>query len=357
MSLSSPQPPPLDNTLGAVFIGLVLSCMLFGVSSLQVYYYYHYYPHDNRLHKASVGILWILDAIHISLIIHASYHYGIRGFGQFAGLLVVYQGEHAPYIPPRLTKSHAAGNRYQCVVIILMVQSLYAYRVWLLGGYHRGVLGYLVVAVVLGGFGIGIALAYETYTVNNFSDLGRITWVSEASFAASTGIDVFIAVAMCYYLRKSKGIENRLNSRLSMLMQYTLSSGVLTSACSAACLFTPSEQLITMPNNLIFLALTYLLIRLYVNSFTAMMNARQRVQRHDDSTFVLSNHVSSNGGTTALRSATMRDPESGYQQHTQDKADWGDPGASFGAAHVAMAMDREGLYSAHGRPHDAHLRQ
>ncbi|KAJ6458586.1 hypothetical protein C8R47DRAFT_148782 [Mycena vitilis] len=337
MSLSSPQPPPLDNSLGAVFIGLVLSCMLFGVSSLQVYYYYHYYPNDNRLHKVSVGILWILDTIHISLIIHASYHYGIRGFGQFAGLLVV------------VWCLAIAIN----VVIILMVQSLYAYRVWLLGGYHRGVLGYLVAAVVLGGFGIGIALAYETYTVDSFSDLGRITWASEASFAASTGIDVFISVAMCYYLRKSKGIENRLNSRLSMLMQYTLSSGVLTSACSAACLFT----LITMPNNLIFLALTYLLTRLYVNSFTAMMNARQRVQRHDDSTFVLSNHVSSNGGNTALRSATMRDPESGYQQRTQDKADWGDPGANFGAAHVAMAMDRDGLYTSHGRPHGAHLRQ
>jgi hypothetical protein len=31
-------------------------------------------------------------------------------------------------------------------------------------------------------------------------------------------IDVVISVAMCYYLRKSKGIESRLNSRISTLM-------------------------------------------------------------------------------------------------------------------------------------------
>ncbi|KAJ7655993.1 hypothetical protein DFH06DRAFT_1298353 [Mycena polygramma] len=107
-----------------------------------------------------------------------------------------------------------------------------------------------------------------------------------------------------------------------------------------------------MPNNLIFLALSYLLTRLYVNSFLAMMNARQRLQRHDDSAFVLSNHISSNGarGTAALPSSAMRDPENS-QQRVQDKTDWDDPGASFGAAQIFM--DRDGLYTPHGRPHVA----
>jgi len=194
-------------------------------------------------------------------------------------------------------------------VIILVVQSLYAYRVWLLGGYHHGVLGYLVAGVVLGGFGIGAVLAYETYTVNNWSDTGDIAWAVESSFAASTTIDVIISVAMCYYLRKSKGPQSRLNSRISTLMQYTLSCGVFTSACSISCLFS----FILMPNNLVFLALTYLLTRLYVNSFMAMMNARQRVPRHADSTFALS--------SASRQPRTPADPES---QRSQDKHDWVD---------------------------------
>jgi hypothetical protein len=74
MSVYSTQAQTLDNTLGAVFLGVVVSCMcviapitphlscllthgrrLFGVSALQVYYYYHYHPNDSLLHKLSVS--------------------------------------------------------------------------------------------------------------------------------------------------------------------------------------------------------------------------------------------------------------------------------------------------------------
>jgi hypothetical protein len=54
--------------------------------------------------------------------------------------------------------------------------------------------------------------------VNSWSDIGSVSWAVEASFAASTLIDIVISVAMCFYLRKSKGAESRLNSRLSTLM-------------------------------------------------------------------------------------------------------------------------------------------
>ncbi|KAJ7618242.1 hypothetical protein DFH06DRAFT_1306629 [Mycena polygramma] len=289
-TLASTEAATLDNTLGAVFFGVVFSSILFGVGSLQVYYYYHYYPHDTLMHKCSVGLLWFLDALHLSLTIIGTYHYGVRGFGHPEVL-----GEVIWSI-----KLQVAIN----VVIILMVQSLYAYRVWLrasrsplyreklgkadelavwciVSGYHHGVLGYLVAGVVLGGFAIGIVLAYETYTIASWSQIGDIGWAVSSSFAASSFIDIVISVAMCYYLRKSKGRESRLNSRISTLMQWTLSSGIFTSACSVSALFS----FITMPNNLVFLALSYLLTRLYVNSFMAMMNARQREHRHDDSTF------------------------------------------------------------------------
>ncbi|KAJ7292055.1 hypothetical protein C8J57DRAFT_1274522 [Mycena rebaudengoi] len=267
--LYSLQAPTLDNTLGAVFLGVVVSCILFGVSSLQVYWYFHYYPNDGRLHKTSVAILWLLDAAHLSLTVFSTYHYGIMGFGHSERLEVVLWS----------IKLHTAIN----VVIVLMVQSLYAYRVWLLGSYHHSVLGYLVAGIVLGGFGVGILLAYETYTLNMWLDTSRITWAVTFSFAASTAIDILISIAMCFYLKKSKGSESRLNSRISTLMQYTLSCGVFTSACSLACLFT----FLLMPNNLIFLAFTYLLTRLYVNSFMAMMNARQRFYRPNDSSLPL----------------------------------------------------------------------
>ena len=95
----------LDNTLGAFFLGVSVSSMfvasspvssflippasLFGVSSLQVYFYYHFYPDDGLLHKVAVAVLWCLDALHLSLSIYCMYHYGVSGFGNFLGLLEV----------------------------------------------------------------------------------------------------------------------------------------------------------------------------------------------------------------------------------------------------------------------------
>ncbi|KAK7055810.1 hypothetical protein R3P38DRAFT_3565622 [Favolaschia claudopus] len=290
MSAHSTEVQTLDNTLGAVFIGVVVSCILFGVSALQVYLYYHYYPNDSRLHKLSVAVLWVLDALHLSLTIFATYHYGTQ-------LILPGAVTYSSFFAVRPIKLLVAIN----VVIILLVQSLYTYRVWLLSGYHHGVLGYLVTGVVLGGFAIGIVLSFETYTINSWGEVSDIAWAIESSFAASTTIDVVISIAMCFYLRKSKGPGSRLNSRIATLMQYTLSCGVFTSACSIACLFT----FILMPNNLVFLALTYLLTRLYINSFMAMMNARERVHRPNESTSL----VLSTQSMSASRPPFPRDPE------------------------------------------------
>ncbi|KAJ7907551.1 hypothetical protein B0H13DRAFT_691203 [Mycena leptocephala] len=295
----------LDTTIGAVFIGVVVSAILFGISSLQVYYYYHYYPHDSFLHKFSVGLLWALDTTHLCLTIASTYHYGVRGFGHLDRLDVI-------ILPIKL-------QTLINVIIILMVQSLYAYRVWLLGGYHHGVLGYFVAGVVLAGFAVGMVLAYETFTVNSWSDIGSVSWAVEASFAASTLIDIVISVAMCFYLRKSKGAESRLNSRLSTLMQYTLSAGVFTSACSVSCLFT----FVLLENTLSFLAITYILTRLYINSFMAMMNARQRTTRHNDSTFALSNHISSVTVSAPRIPRSVGDPEN-QRSPDKDKYNWVD---------------------------------
>ncbi|KAJ7466213.1 hypothetical protein B0H11DRAFT_2239946 [Mycena galericulata] len=309
MSVPSTEIQALGNTLGAVFFGVVLSSILFGVSTLQVYYYFHYYPHDTLLHKSSAGLLWALDTTHISLAIYTAYYYGVLGFGNGDGLKTVIWS----------IKATTALN----VVIILLVQSLYAYRVWLLGGYHHGVLGYLVAAVVLGGFGIGIVLAYETFTITSWSQVPDVAWAVESSFAASTAIDVVISVAMCHYLRKSKGIESYLNSRISTLMQYTLSCGIFTSACSLSCLFT----FILLPNTLIFLALTYLLTRLYVNSFFTMMNARRRQRLPDELSGLsvsVSHHISSDAVALSYTSPSRSHPDPESQRAPRDKYDWVD---------------------------------
>jgi len=150
-----------------------------------------------------------------------------------------------------------------------------------------------IVFVIL--VGIGIVLTYEmcanftlamkppkflslSYAVHSFLDLDRIAWAINASLGTSTAIDFFIAGTMCYYLRQSKGLETHLNSRISRLMQYTLGSGLFTSACSLSAMFS----YILLPNTFIVLALEFLLTKLYVGSFLAMLNSRQRARRPNE---------------------------------------------------------------------------
>ncbi|KAK6983844.1 hypothetical protein R3P38DRAFT_3112886 [Favolaschia claudopus] len=313
------EPRTLDNTLGALFLGVVVSCILFGVSSLQVVHYYHSYANDSLLHKVAVGSLWVLDSTHLCLSIASSYHYGISNFGRADAMDVI------------IWSVLIAVN----VMIVVLVHSLYAYRVWLLSGYHHGFLGYVVAAIVLGGF----VLAYETCTLQTFSETPQIAWAVEASYATSTIIDVIISVAMCWYLAKSKRCVRRsgishigcgnfnaaggsfradheeegkqsllLNSRISALMGYTLSCGIFTSAISVSCLFT----FLLMPNNLVFLALSYLVTRLYVTSFMSMMNARTRRTRYRRSSSSSSNKLNSNSNSNLTHTFTRTSRRSRY---------------------------------------------
>jgi len=197
-----------------------------------------------------------------------------------------------------------------------MVHSLYAHRVWLLGGYLHGFLGYLVVAVVAAGFGIGIVLSYKIYTVDTFLDLNDIAWAINASLGTSTTIDFVITGTMCYYLRKSKGIETNLNSRISRLMQYTLGSGLFTSACSLSAMFS----YILMPNTFIVLALEFLLTKLYVCSFLAMLNSRQRTRRpsEEEASNGIPRHLLKLQSTVSFRNYSLPSapPRSAYSQET-----------------------------------------
>ncbi|GLB44391.1 hypothetical protein LshimejAT787_1700180 [Lyophyllum shimeji] len=255
----------LDNTIGAAFLGAVFAAMLYGVTNLQVYLYYQNYRNDWRMQKISVALLWVLDTFHLGLTIAAVYHYLITSFGSLVALgMVVWT-----------FKLQIAVN----VVIIIIIQTLYAIRVWKLGRHHQRIWPILVALIVMSGYAIGVVLAVKTYNIRTFAEMSRMSWVIYASFSWSTAIDIVIATAMCFYLIRSKSGFAGTNNKIFMIIRMTLISGFLTSACSLAALITYA----TMPDTLVFLGIEFLLTKLYINSFLAMLNARQSVQNSDSS--------------------------------------------------------------------------
>ncbi|KAF8873179.1 hypothetical protein CPB84DRAFT_648890 [Gymnopilus junonius] len=251
----------LDNTIGAAYLGSAAASILFGVTLVQTYMYYLNYSNDWMFQRVSVGILLVLDTLHLALTIHAVYHYVITSFGNPLALGVIVWSFK--------------------VVIVLFVQSLYALRVWKLGRHFHRIWPVLVVAIVVSGYVIGILLAVKVYNIKTFLELTEVAWVIYASFASATAIDIVIAIAICFYLGRSRSSFSGTTYRIIKIMQYVLVSGFLTSACSLSALITFA----VMPTTLIFLGIEFLLTKLYINSYLAMLNARKSVRDDESSAF------------------------------------------------------------------------
>ncbi|KIY53217.1 hypothetical protein FISHEDRAFT_33683, partial [Fistulina hepatica ATCC 64428] len=246
--------PTTSNTLGATFFGVIAASVMFGITSIMVFLYYHHFHNDFLLHKIAVR-LQAFDTFHHALTLHAVYYYTIRNFGNLdASTSIVW---YASLVQVLVN-----------VIIILLVQSLYAHRVWrrkFLSTYSRAETTASNVHPVL---------AYQTFRSSTFSELEHvgITWAVSASLAGATAIDIFLALCMCWYLHLSTGLESILDSRIGAVIVYTLGSGALTSFGSVAALVA----YIFLPNTFVYLSIEFLLTKLYVGSFVAMLNGRRQ---------------------------------------------------------------------------------
>ncbi|KAK0216413.1 hypothetical protein IW262DRAFT_215655 [Armillaria fumosa] len=265
--------PSLGKTLGAVYIGAMLSSILLGITALQAVIYYKKFPHDPWYYRYSVAVLWsatvqrleifvdfsfsrILDILHVALNTHAIYFYLIESFGNYLALDSV------------IWSFKVLIN----VIIVVGVQSLYAVRLWKLGHHFHRVIPWFIVLVIVGGCAAGIAMTYDAYKLSHVSSIPTISKTVDGTFATSTSVDFIISGAMFYYLHKSTTItqfESTITLILS-LMRVVVISGLATSACSLLALMT----FVTLPNTLVFFAIGFILPKLYINSLLAMLNAR-----------------------------------------------------------------------------------
>ncbi|KAF8637537.1 hypothetical protein AX17_002763, partial [Amanita inopinata Kibby_2008] len=245
---------------------------LTGANLVQAYYYYHHYPRDTVINRLGVSVLSALDMFHLFLITHFVYHYVIKHFGDLLALGVIVWS-----IKLQVVVNCIGALRLRQIILQLTLSSLYAHRVWMLGGYHNSPFGYFVGFFVVAGPPVGAIFVYKVYTIKMYSQLPKISWSIVLAFATSTLLDVVLGGAMFYYLRKSKGSEPQLNTRISRIILYTVGSGLLTAAASLSSLFT----YVYLQRTFIFIGIEFLVTKLYLGSFLALLNSRQRSPSHD----------------------------------------------------------------------------
>ncbi|KAH8986616.1 hypothetical protein EDB92DRAFT_1245442 [Lactarius akahatsu] len=113
---------PMHNTLGALFIGTVLSSILYGVTWLQVYSYYSGHCLKDRWPlKCFVAFLMLVDSANLVIIIYTTYQFGVTNFGDYLS---------DASKPPEWCQ---LATTLSAIILDVSVQHFYAYRIYHLG--------------------------------------------------------------------------------------------------------------------------------------------------------------------------------------------------------------------------------
>ncbi|KAG2148020.1 hypothetical protein DEU56DRAFT_978269 [Suillus clintonianus] len=226
--------------------------------------------HGITFNKLAVLWLWILDALHLFLIVHCIYYYLVTNYANISALTIIVWSFKLQFIID--------------VLIVYGVHVLYVYRIWLFAKGRSRALPITVGIIVILASGVAISMIWAVYQCRMFSDLVKVEWSSFLTLGTVTFVDIVIASTLCYLLATSRTGFSNTDSIITKLMAYIINTGCLTSICSMTAVITCAA----MPNDFIFLGIEFLLASLYVNSFLALLNARS----YSQSTIVTNNNSS-----------------------------------------------------------------
>jgi len=117
--------------------------------------------------------------------------------------------------------------------------------------------------------GVAIVTSWEIYQCYLFTDFVGIEWATLLCLSMIAFTDFVIASSLCYLLATSRTGFSSTDSLLTKLMVYTINTGCLTSICSMTAFIT----CVVMPNNFVYISIEFIVAKLYVNSFLALLNA------------------------------------------------------------------------------------
>ncbi|KZT10398.1 uncharacterized protein LAESUDRAFT_721753 [Laetiporus sulphureus 93-53] len=263
----------LGDTFGALLVGIFISAILFGVTNLQVFMYF----------KS------VLDALQLALSFHVAYWNLIVNYFDPPDLLRL----------PWSFKCGAVGvpNLMSVHVLTWLTVDKAVNR----GKRIRGVMPITVAIFTCAGYAMIHLLAIRTW-IKSDSTLRLLgeKWVTYYPLSTWFGVDVAIAGCMSFLLFRSRTGYRRTDSMITVLMLFTLSTGVITSLCSLSAIATMAA----LPKTFIVAAVEFSLTKLYVNSFMAMLNVRSSLRTpnstddRESPNLVPSNRLQNDSGST-----------------------------------------------------------
>ncbi|KAJ4495015.1 hypothetical protein C8J55DRAFT_498181 [Lentinula edodes] len=256
----------VSETFGAMYIGAMISMALYGITTLQTYFFFLNYVQDHISIKALVAVVWVLDTVHSELMCHAMYQYLIMG-----------------YIYPEIFDS-GTWSLFASVALnvigAFISQCFFTKRIHDLSQHHwfKSSLSISTACIVLGHFIFGIYTVIQFSIRKSFSRLEEVTYNCVIPFGVFAILsDIVIASALILLLRRSRTEFGDTNSLIKKLIVYAINRCVLTSvvAILEVILF------LSFPNSMYSFAFDFVIGKLYANSLLASLNSRRSLQRHN----------------------------------------------------------------------------
>ncbi|TFK21035.1 hypothetical protein FA15DRAFT_672923 [Coprinopsis marcescibilis] len=268
------SPVQLTTTFGATAIGTYLSAMMYGLTVHQTYRYYRRYTGDRWTMKTLVTVLWIIDTLQTVFSMHFNYHYLVNNYDNPDALLTSNWSF-------RLALLLMAGPPF-------ISNAFYVSRLWIIGMRSIALLAGIM-ALVATRFAFQIVLAVQSWSNPIFTEFQRFSWMVRAYCGASLTADIVLAVAFCYTLNVRRTGYKRTDSKIDLLMIYTINTGSLT---SLICLLS-LMSLVFLRSGLVYVGLHALLGKLYVNTVLAVLNSRKPRNRRDENLYEIAAFESS----------------------------------------------------------------
>lgn len=308
------QIPPLDNTFGAVLVGVLVASVLYGVSCSQVFYYFnHYSKKDGPGTKAVVIAAWISDTIHQILISHTIYIYLVKSYSRPAQLGEIVWSLIVEVIFNGITA--------------LFVQSFFAVRIWKFS--HRNVLVTATLSIfILGEFASVLIYIAKAIHMTTFVELATLKPFSMTINVLAVAGDVLITVTFCILLNQARNSLRRSNTMINLLIAFSVQTGMLTSLCAIASLVSISVS----PDTFIYICFYFLIGRLYCNSLLATLNVRNAIRGKGHGDLGISLREISESNTSTVDNHKVDEPGNS----TQRPRLWGMGGNPKDTSRVAM---------------------
>ncbi|KAH9834525.1 uncharacterized protein C8Q71DRAFT_145752 [Rhodofomes roseus] len=259
------SPPALDGLLGATFIGIILSTIIYGVTCMQVYSYYTQHSRrDGRGIKIYVAIQMALDSLHVALLVTTYYYYTVTHFGDYVRL----QADTWS-----LSVQSTVGG-----ALSSMAQLFFAYRLYKFNNKN------LWLPITICSFSIaqlGCSFAYTVVGYNNhyFDSSPKATAYVAAALVADIVCDSMIAASTIYILHMGRTGFSKTNRVINLLIAYALNTCLLTTVFTAICLII----WYTSTDTLIYSIFYFILVRLYSCSIVSTLNTRDGMKHFLDS--------------------------------------------------------------------------